>query len=700
MTKNHKAFSEILKSCLDKFEEYETAMLAWGDTESFFTKEEVFEIIGSVIQSYAEQNYYFETEDIFLSMTQERAMLIEIPHPDKANSNSGFFRSRMAEAVHLFKLQRQLFWSRKLEDSKTLVSDFRFVRRPRSYPRRDIEVTLIKQQFSQSSLIRFSPILDHVLKDKFKLSGFQVRSLSRILKEYQRQVSEPFSHNSPITGSIVCAGTGSGKTMSFYLPGLTALVDSLYNKPVAGVRILALYPRQELLKDQFNETWKQCRELDAFTQQTIGRKIRIGALFADTLDIGKNQKNYQSSVKFDLLRCTTPACLGQMQWQLNDIKNEHERLSCSVCDFSVENDEILLTRTSQQRILPDILFTTTEMLNQHLGNPKYRRLFGIDQQVHKPVMVLMDEVHTYEGTTGAQTAYLLRRWLKASQAKPHFVGLSATLNDADNFFAALIGTPSNQVVLLEPDHDEMVDEGAEYILLLRGDPVSQAALLSTTVQTAMLTRRILDSKEKKSEGVWGYKTFIFNDDLDTNNRLFHALIDAEGWKLRYGKLVPKEETLNSKSGHKPLAALRARHAVLEESRRRRQISFGQDWRVCQQIGHALDEHDRAKVSRTSSQDSGVDSQSDVVVATASLEVGFNDPEVGAVIQHKAPRGIASFLQRKGRAGRSREMRPWLIVVLSEFGRDRNIFQRYEELINPQVKRRSFCLLYTSELPTR
>jgi Lhr-like helicase len=39
-----------------------------------------------------------------------------------------------------------------------------------------------------------------------------------------------------------------------------------------------------------------------------------------------------------------------------------------------------------------------------------------------------------------------------------------------------------------------------------------------------------------------------------------------------------------------------------------------------------------------------------VVATAALEVGFNDPLVGAIIQHKAPRGMASFLQRKGPRG--------------------------------------------------
>ena len=40
-------------------------------------------------------------------------------------------------------------------------------------------------------------------------------------------------------------------------------------------------------------------------------------------------------------------------------------------------------------------------------------------------------------------------------------------------------------------------------------------------------------------------------------------------------------------------------------------------------------------------------------------------DVGAVIQHKAPRRGSQFLQRRGRAGRPRKMRPWTIVTLSD-----------------------------------
>src|SRR5262249_26342110 len=72
----------------------------------------------------------------------------------------------------------------------------------------------------------------------------------------------------------------------------------------------------------------------------------------------------------------------------------------------------------------------------------------------------------------------------------------------------------------------------------------------------------------------------------------------------------------------------------------------------------------------------------VVIATSALEVGFNDSTVGAVIQHKAPHSLASLLQRKGRSGRERKMRPWMVVVTSAYGRDRWAFQHAEYLFNP------------------
>jgi hypothetical protein len=213
----------------------------------------------------------------------------------------------------------------------------------------------------------------------------------------------------------------------------------------------------------------------------------------------------------------------------------------------------------------------------------------------------------------------------------------------------------------------------EYQLVLRGDPVSGTSLLSTSIQTAMLLRRILDpADEPPSKGFYGSRVFAFTDDLDVTNRLFHNLLDAEG-RDSWGRPL---------RGRQPLAALRSHGAA--DTRER--LIAGQSWYLCEEIGHGLQLP--LTIGRTSSQDTGVTPDADVIVATASLEVGFNDPEVGGVIQHKAPRDMASFLQRKGRAGRRRTMRPWTVVVLSDYGRDRIAYQGYDMLFNPVLEKRS------------
>ncbi|WP_029866501.1 protein DpdJ [Pseudomonas taeanensis] len=665
-----------LHACLDKLEEQETHLLAWGDTGGFFSVDEVLTILEGVLPDY-------DPYDVLMELT-EHAMLIQAPHPEGLTN---VYRTRMSEAAHLYRNLRQWFLGQSLDRTRTLVSDFRFVRRPRSYPKRDQDVAKLLRHWLQIPKLRNPQYLKSAIDllldpdSNLRLAGFQTRATVRILQA----CSEQREGTSQASGTIVCAGTGSGKTLSFYLPGLASLVANLLSNATPRVRILAIYPRNELLKDQFMEAWGQCRKLDGLMQAEIGRKIRIGALYGDTpytwSVAGKDYKTGQAKPEFDLLRCSTSSCSGQMQWHA-----EHEEVKCSRCGHRVSSEEVALTRSCQITVPPDILFTTTEMLNRKLGDFSCNHLFGVGSPAG-PMLVLLDEVHTYGGSSGAQVAYLLRRWMTRAQCRPHFVGLSATLTDAARFFAELVGARQEHVELVEPLPDEMVDEGAEYLMVLRGDPVSQTALLSTTIQACMLTRRILDARKSRSRGTWGSKTFVFTDDLDANNRLYHQLADAEGWRTSRWGLKAHHPSLASLRG--PLDGQDGEQVAVHPHER---IRLGQDWRVGVDVGHYLpDEADRAVIGRTSSQDAGVDTDAEIVVATASLEVGFNDPAVGAVLQHKAPRDVASYLQRKGRAGRSRTMRPWMLVVLSEFGRDRVAFQRYEELLSPEIKRQGLPL---------
>ena len=221
----------------------------------------------------------------------------------------------------------------------------------------------------------------------------------------------------------------------------------------------------------------------------------------------------------------------------------------------------------------------------------------------------------------------------------------------------------------------MQEEGREYQLVLRGDPVSGTSLLSTTIQAAMLQGRILDPlADSPSADAFSRKAFLFTDDLDVTNRLYHDLLDAEG-RTSWGR--ENHQKL-------PLATYRGP----QWPRRRERFRLGQDWALCEWIGHALVQPpERLYVSRTSSQDRGVDPNAQIIVASPSLEVGYDDRQVGAVIQHKAPRDPASFLQRKGHAGRLRATRPWTIVVLSDYGRDRLAYQAYDQLFDPSWRSR-------------
>jgi hypothetical protein len=495
------------------------------------------------------------------------------------------------------------------------------------------------------------------------LASFQERATVRLLGETED------------VGTIVTAGTGSGKTLAFYLPALMRIGEAV--GPDHWVKVLAVYPRTELLKDQFAEAYGNARLLDTVLAKNGRRVVRIGALFGATpthvsaaeLE-EKNWPRRGADFVCPWLRC--PVCDGELHWRSGDIQSSREVLRCAkgTCAGHVPETHILLTRNSIQKQPPDILFTTTEMLNQRMSDHWMRRVFGIGVPAsRKPFMALLDEVHTYEGASGAQVALTLSRWRHLLDAPVVWAGLSATLAEAQRFFADLSGVSVENVVEITPLDEEVDERGADYQLLLRGDPASRASLLSTSIQASMLVARSLDPPQRPvSEGLFGRRAFVFTDDLDVTNRLFDDVRDAEAYDW-WGK--PKVKTL-------PLANLRAGggDAALRDLE-------GQRWRMCEDIGHPLDQ--RLIVGRTTSQDGGVNMQSNIVVATAALEVGYNDPHVGAVIQHKAPRGMASFLQRKGRAGREAAMRPVTITVLSDYGRDRALYQAYEHLFDPALE---------------
>ena len=654
---------ELIDALLDEVEKLELVSLTWGYVDGSISQQEMLALASSVISN---SRAVVPPGDLVEALV-EKLLLFEFQGSDGYR-----FRSRFAEGVRLVTRLKQLMPGRPWLSSPDLVSDYRIDARPRALPRRDIDLNQAMADFADlPAYDDLRRTLLEVFVGARQLSGFQVRAARAIMRLASRD-----------SGTVLTSGTGSGKTLAFYLP-LVAELGPMNRPGDFWTKAVAVFPRIELLKDQFTQAHALLAPISSTLTGLGYRPFRLGTFFGDTpfdasqkamRDVRWMRSGSGSGFVCPFLTCRV--CSGDMVWLDLDIDSKREILNCERgCGAPVDETQIVLTRIEAQRRPPDILFTTAESLNRRLSDSYNREVFGIHRDRSRGAKyLLLDEIHTYGGTSGAQAAMVLRRWRYARGAgEPvRYVGLSATLEDASRFFATLTGLFPQSVTEVAPYPDELEFKSKEYQLVLRGDTSSKTQLLSTTIQTCFLLSRLLDplgSQFSPSSGRFGARVFAFTDDLDATNRLFDFLRDAEGMDI-FGRPAGNRE---------PLAALRG----ASQPDRHLRAELGQDWTQLEGLRRPLTQP--LTIGRTSSQDRGVATEAEVIVATAALEVGFNDPMVGAVVQHKAPHQLANFVQRKGRAGRSPEMRPWTVTILSDFGRDRLTYQSYDRLFDPVLR---------------
>jgi hypothetical protein len=601
------------------------------------------------------------------------------------------YRTRFAEGVRLFANLRQMFRVQDWATGPRLVSDIKVHIARRNYPRRDRPAAEVLQKLRRLFPPRKAAFLEQcflALATKpggglFEFAAFQERAFEHIFAKYDEK---------GISGSVVCAGTGSGKTKAFYIPAFLRVASEISATPFT--KIIAVYPRNVLLADQLREAISEAAKLRSVLQTAGLRPICFGALLGptpwnkwfDPLPTGQRPPPYYWRRKgpgFVIPYLKSPLDGGSdLIWR--DIDREAGR-TCLYREGQpnpdVPDGTIALTREQLIQNPPDVLFLSLEMLNREMGNPQWQRTFGLRQRDRSPRLVLLDEVHAYEGLPGAQVAWVLRRWRHWAQARAlHVVGLSATLRDAAEHLAAVAVVPPGQVREFRPGPGEMKSEAAEYNIALKGDPAAGATLLATSIQAAMLLARLLTPRSQppspqnlpiRPDAFYRKKVFAFSDNLDSINRWFSAMQDAEV-NLRLARLrLPLN--LRQPPPTPPVTA----------PIQRRMQEEGQIWDLPTLLGHDLNQP--LRVTRCSSQDPGADVGSDLIIATSSLEVGFDDPEVAAMLHHKRPTSIASFIQRKGRAGRTVGSRPWTVMVLSDYGADRWAFQSAERLFQPEVE---------------
>lgn len=235
---------------------------------------------------------------------------------------------------------------------------------------------------------------------------------------------------------IVATGTGSGKTEAFLLPILNHLLkeEEAGTLQYSGVRALLLYPMNALANDQLK---RLRRVLERYPGITFGRYT------------------------------------GETEEQYRDAEN---RFYEQFPDEKLLPNE-LISRQQLRAHPPHILLTNYAMLEYLLLRPRDCEFFDGDTGKHWRFLVL-DEAHVYDGASGIELAFLLRR-LKdrvVGSVRGHLrcIATSATLGRGRSDFPAAVEFAGN-----------LFDETFEW---QHDDPYRQDVIEATRLPMAALGR--------------------------------------------------------------------------------------------------------------------------------------------------------------------------------------------------------------------
>ena len=196
---------------------------------------------------------------------------------------------------------------------------------------------------------------------------------------------------------VVSTGTGSGKTESFLLPILNALMREKEEKGklCPGVRALIIYPMNALANDQID---------------------RLRGLL----------RNYPD-ITFGCYTGQTEHSDEKAELQFKKLNRDEE-----TGEEAQHLPNELLSRDAMKRTPPHILITHYAMLEYLMLRPADNVFFDGPYAKYWKYIVL-DEAHTYTGSTGIELSMLLRRVLaKLNNPSVQYILTSATLGDKDS----------------------------------------------------------------------------------------------------------------------------------------------------------------------------------------------------------------------------------------------------------------------------
>jgi superfamily II DNA/RNA helicase len=212
---------------------------------------------------------------------------------------------------------------------------------------------------------------------------------------------------------IVTTGTGSGKSMTFIIP----IIDYCFkHQGKKGIKAIIIYPMNALANSQF----------ETLAKLLHGTGLKI-AKYTSELKIGHSKPKPSKN--------TTPTANSNEDLTEDDDDSEEldetevvQRKNVQEIEM-LKYDSIINTRDEAIRTPPDILITNYSMLEYLLDRARDQKIFRLNESSELFKFIVLDEIHTYNGSLGTHIAHLIRRFKHRvnPNSKKICIGTSATI---------------------------------------------------------------------------------------------------------------------------------------------------------------------------------------------------------------------------------------------------------------------------------
>jgi ATP-dependent helicase YprA (DUF1998 family) len=271
---------------------------------------------------------------------------------------------------------------------------------------------------------------------------------------------------------LITAATGRGKTETWLLPILQYILavkdGEVPGEPIRGTKALLLYPTKALAQDQLRRLIHYLVPLNRC--RPPAKRITVGIFDGDTPQGTEASDEGYLYQAFRLFDCPVEAgerCAMCPHTLTVSPRDPGGRLTLALpekdCEERTPLDFVVLTRRDMVREAPDILITNPDMLHLRLLNVNdtgWRTLL-----VEHPRFLVIDEIHTYAETFGANVAWLIRR-LRGARRETNtkrplrVIAASATVDNGPELFTRIAGIAPESVTLVSESPTPWTPTGA------------------------------------------------------------------------------------------------------------------------------------------------------------------------------------------------------------------------------------------------